>query len=921
MPDDQETVRHGDAADPARPEATTVGLPRGAHFGRYTILEEIGVGGMGTVYAAYDPVLDRKVALKVLNSEVTDPDASQRLLREAQAMARLNHPNVVSVHDAGTHDGQPFVAMEFVEGSNLGVWLGSEERPWQDIVESYVAAGDGLAAAHAAGLVHRDFKPSNVMVGDDGRVRVSDFGLARPPQGGDWETTVTMTAEAVETEIDEDRGAGLLDTPLTRDGTILGTPAFMAPEQVLRAQADQRSDQFSFCVSLYVSLFRQHPFGPFVSSDAWAVRAVQGEIEPPPAGSPVPARIQAAILRGLSGNPQDRFPGMDDLLTVLRFNPRHTRQRWMMGVLAAVALAVAAAGISHWVIQRRQLCSDGEARIAAVWNPARAQQLEQIWVQTAGEFGREAARALDPHMQVYASSWARIYREACEATHFRGERSEALLDRQMACLTSRMREADHLLTLIEAGDRELVSSAMDAVLGLHSPETCADTAAMVERLPRPTEPEARATLEELEADMALAEAERLAGQYEDCLTRLQELVPAAREIEYAPVLAEVLVLKGFVEADLGQAEDAEASLLEAVAAAERGRDDHAGAMAASNLMWVNGYLGGRFDEAFQWGEFADAKVARLGGHDLSAADIADARATVLLRAGRYAEAREVQERSLELQRRVSGPDSLDYAMALSSMGNVLSSIGEFEAAVDHYRESLVLKEHHVGPEHPTVATTLASLAQAYGELERPEEMLAVAERALAIQEHAFGDDHPQLAVPLNNLAYALEDVGRYEEARAAHERSMEIVSRSWGPQHPQLAYALLNLSSLEKKTGDYQAALDASRRAGEILIASFGPDHPIYAYAANNTGVYLMLTGHPSEAVPHLEKALAIRSSVETDPVLLEVTRFNLGRALWEAGQRRRGHGLVREAGDKLAEAGEHAADDLEAVQVWLAEH
>ncbi len=227
----------------------------------------------------------------------------------------------------------------------------------------------------------------------------------------------------------------------------------------------------------------------------------------------------------------------------------------------------------------------------------------------------------------------------------------------------------------------------------------------------------------------------------------------------------------------------------------------------------------------------------------------------------------------------------------------------------------------MGPEHPTVGFTATNLAQAYAGLGEYEKAADLSWRALAILEKVFGADDPQLAISLNNLAYSLEGLEQFDDAREIHERSMEIVSRSWGADHHQIAISLINLSSLEKQAGDFQAALDASRKAGEILTASYGTEHPLYAYAANNTGVFLIETGQAAEGVIHLEKALAIRVASETDPVLIAVTRFNLGRALWDAGRREQGRRSASEAERELLAIGEPGEEDLTAVREWLAAH
>jgi tetratricopeptide (TPR) repeat protein len=923
MNDDEKTRRNDDpgSADTFGDQQTVsmAALTEDMEFGRYRIVRRIGSGGMGTVYTAFDPTLDRTVALKVLHDKVEGADAEQRLLREAQAMARLSHPNVVTVHDAGMEDGRPFVAMEFVEGYDLRTWLKRERRGWSDIVDQFVAAGDGLAAAHAVGLVHRDFKPGNVLVGNDGRVRVTDFGLARAAETRDHDTG-QISPETITVRLAKAGSTSPLETPLTQDGMVLGTPAYMAPEQALEGLADHRSDQYAFCVSLYVALFAKHPLGDFSNLPEFVEKLEDYEIHRPVGDHQVPTRVVDAIMKGLNRSPEERFQDMDSLLDALRHDPAQQRKRWLV-IGAGLAAAATIVGIIGYATYRRQICGAGEDHVAAVWNADRRAALEQHFFGATEAIGREAAAAVAARLDDYTNRWAKIHREACVAARIRGEHSEALLDRQMACLRRRLRETDHLLTLFETGGRDLVTAALEAAVGLDAPEVCADSTALIERMPLPEDEATRTALEDLDDQLAATAAEKLAGDYQTALERVTELAPQARELGYPPTLAEAMILKGFLESALGNAEDAERSLREAFGAAEQGRDDRAGAVAASNLMWVTGYMQGRFEEADRWSDLAQAKIERLGGDEPVAADYADTRAAVLIQAGRHREAVEVQKEALELHQRINGPDSLDAAMAMSTMGHALSSIGEYREAVDYYERSLALKESLVGPDHPTLGFTATSLSQAYAALNEYEKGAELSRRALAILENAFGESDPQLAVALNNLAYSLEGLEQYDEARAMHERSIGIVSQTWGPQHPQIAISLLNLSSLEKQTGDYRAALDASQRAGEILTASVGTEHPLYAYAANNTGVFLMETDQAAQGIPHLEKALAIRIAADTDPVLIAVTRFNLGRVRWEAGQRELGRRSVSEAERELIDIGEMGEEDLEAVREWLAEH
>ncbi len=312
--------------------------------GHFAVLRKVGEGGMGVVYAAYDERLARRVALKLIHGD--DP---VRLLREAQALARVSHPNVVQIYEVGTYAGQVFVAMEYVEGPTLAQWL-TAPRDVAEILEVFVQAGCGLEAAHARGLVHRDFKPGNVIVGDDGRARVLDFGLARADEQGDEPVPEDMSGEHRAT-------SSLLDAPLTRTGALVGTPAYMSPEQFLGAPVDARSDQFSFCVALYEALYGRRPF-EHPTAATLTGGAVQGRVEPPPQRAELAPTIPAAIVRGLAAEPAQRWPTMRELLEVLAQGGGQVAARGAARAGRSMALLVAGAGLVLFVA------------VTVLWTPA-----------------------------------------------------------------------------------------------------------------------------------------------------------------------------------------------------------------------------------------------------------------------------------------------------------------------------------------------------------------------------------------------------------------------------------------------------------------------------------------------------------------------------------------------------------------------
>jgi hypothetical protein len=292
-------------------------LEPGTRVGRYQLLERVGVGAMGVVYAAWDPQLERKVALKLLRLDRSPAVAAQaqcRLLAEARSLAQVGCREVVSVYEVGTFEGQPFVAMELVEGGTLQRWLLLRRRPWQEVLEVFLDAGRGLAAAHAHEIVHRDFKPSNVLVGADGRAKVTDFGLA-----------MRRTADAAVGPV--------------------GTPLYMAPELFDGASADARSDQYSFCVALHEALYGVRPYSGQSVSEL-STNARRGTLAKPP-GRRVPGHVRRALRRGLSPRPEDRFSSMTELLHHLAPRPRRL-PAWM---LAGGLLLAAAASALAWTVE------------------------------------------------------------------------------------------------------------------------------------------------------------------------------------------------------------------------------------------------------------------------------------------------------------------------------------------------------------------------------------------------------------------------------------------------------------------------------------------------------------------------------------------------------------------------------------------
>lgn len=430
-----------------------------ARFGRYRLLEGLGAGAMGTVYAAYDEQLDRKVALKVIRPRNAELSLRERTLREARALARLSHPNVVHVYEVGEVEGELFVAMEFLAGPTLRAWMDAKPRPWSETLAVLCAAGEGLAAAHAEGIVHRDFKPHNAMFSADGRVRVLDFGLAR------------IHAQApAGAQVGQEPGGDLV---LTQTGALVGTPAYMAPEQFAAGEVGPYTDQFAFCVVLFEALYGLRPFpGRTVGQLRAAVEA--GSLVERPRGSEVPRWVHAVIERGLAGDPDARWPSMEALVAALRRDPgARRRRRWLSSVaLAGLALSAGVLLARSSEAPPRQ-CPDPRATMATLWSEERAQGLREHLERGHGARAEAIMEKVAPRLDDYARGWIEQRDEACRS-HAQGLQSKLVYERRTQCLDQRMFGLASFLLELEQTNEETLAATLVLLDELPSLAACAD---------------------------------------------------------------------------------------------------------------------------------------------------------------------------------------------------------------------------------------------------------------------------------------------------------------------------------------------------------------------------------------------------------------------------------------------------------------
>jgi tetratricopeptide (TPR) repeat protein len=975
-------------SEPLAPPASGEGLAQGTQVGRYLVLERLGAGGMGVVYLAYDPELDRRVALKLLRESVPGLDAEEgraHLLHEAQAMARVAHPHVVAVYDVGTFGGQVFLAMEYVEAWTLRQWLRATPRAWRQVRDAFVEAGRGLAAAHAAGLVHGDFKPENVLVGRDGRVRVTDFGLAR--------SSAPSSAHAP-------RGVG-------------GTPAYMAPEQVSGAgRVDARSDQFSFCAALHEGLYGERPFaGSTVEALAAEVRA--GRVRAVPRGSDVPPWLHRVVRQGLRVEPGERHASMEALLAALLADPAVRRRRQVAWGAGLAALVVAVGGTHGLHAQRTRVCAgEAEAALVGIWDGARKQQVEAAFLGTGRPFATDAwarvRRALDAH----TSAWTTTHGATCQATRVRGEQSEAVMAKRMRCLDRRLAEVAALTQVLAQADADVVGRAMRAVEALPSPGDCADLAV----LSAPEEPGDAATRERedtLRAALARARALGASGRYAEGIEALQPFVgtahpethsasgandrpatsvhaspapaeqhpvtsdaasganalPAPPELRTQPAGsaggADALLALAELREQTGDYKGAEAAVFDALNAAEAGHHDAVAARAWTLAVRLSGERLEQYALTHRWHERAQTAIARLGGDDVLLAKLHTHLGRILAAQGRHADADARYRQAVDLLERTVGPESLAVSDALLAWGASRVLREHDEEAHTLVKRALALREKALGPEHPEVAQALLSLAEvrwyqaelgdaehlaadAVAKLERtlgpdhpevgfalntlaaswlalrrpPDEIIPVLERALRLVESGSGPEASRASVIANNLASALNNAGRLPESVQHATRAIAGLERQLGPEHPTLVPMLHELGDALCQLDRCEEALPHLERAAAIQSAL--PEDLLGQWAPSLMvlGKTYLELGRPHEAVAPLSRLVAGREGLQLSPTFQALARLHLAMALWQSGaDRARARQLATEALPLVDDASPSGPGLRKELEAWLARH
>jgi tetratricopeptide (TPR) repeat protein/tRNA A-37 threonylcarbamoyl transferase component Bud32 len=933
--------------EPGDGEAADV--PLQGRVGRYVLLEQVGRGGMGAVYRAYDPKLRREIALKMVRgrSRFGGGEAEARLMREAQALARLNHPNVVAIYDAEASAEGVRIAMEFVEGHTMRTWLDTRRRTWAEVLEVGLAVGRGLAAAHAAGVIHRDVKPENVLVGQDPadptklRVRLTDFGLASEDE------------DATAADVD----AGLM--PLTRAGTILGTPPYVAPEQHKGDPSDTRSDQYGLCVTLWEALHGARPFG----GDGWAeLEAAKCKGPPSRPTTFVPKWLHALIARGLAVAPPERWPTTAALVEAMASGRSRARRRSaLLGLGGLTTMAMGTIAWNHWDRSVRvERCEQQGPEGALEWNDGARTKLQEAFLGTnVGYAGATLARAL-PELDAYARGWAAARSEACVRAEVERAWSPEIFARSQWCLDERRQQFHSLLAELGTADRRAVGEAVDAVAALERVDPCLDPA-LLARLPAPPA-EREEDIRAVRAQLWRAAALEATGAYDEGLAVARDALLTAQSLAWPPLTASARLRVGRLLGEAGRYAEAESTLEESFFEAAMIGANQVAFEAALTLTLTVGNKAARYHEGERW-----AKLARLVGVSLAdPAGLLEAHRLAhlgLVRSaqGAYPEAAALQEKALRIFEAALGPDHPTVAKNLDNLAQARLGDGDHDGANRLFERSLRLGEEALGPEHPRVATRLSNLAAARLRIGEWTDAVALLERAFRIRETALGEDHPAVGVTLTNLGGVHYEAGDYAAAAECLERALQLIEKALGPMHPSLALTLTNLSNvryaeerfdeaaalLERALAIHEQAEDSRHpeivttlqglgtvhrarqdyteaaarfeqalRVGESLL---GRTHPSLAEPLSGLARVALARDQPDEAVEYAERALTLVEDKSVPASDLAAVRFVLACALVEAGgSSERAVHLAEAARDAFREAGDSRAAALAVVEAWL---
>ena len=922
----------GSLAGAFTPRAAELELPEGAVVGGHFVIEAaLGKGGMGAVYRAHDRRLDRRVAIKL---GLRGADLA-RARREAVALARLAHPNVVTIHEIGEHDGVPFVAMELCEGGTVRAWSRAAPRSWREVLAVYVQAARGLAAAHAAGLVHRDVKPDNILLGGDGRARIADFGLARGAAGLSGGTGHVAPALVTGPTVDARPTASSLidaeaptlgppsstdpDTPLTAAGAIVGTPRYMAPEQTDGRPLDARTDEYAFCVALREAI-----------------------------GATAPRRVLAVLARGAAPEPGDRFPSMDGLVDALERAAR--RPRWW--IAPVVAVAAGALATTWWLARDVSVppgCEPAAARLRGVWDPAVRAELTARGTALA-----PFVEAIDARV----AGWTAQRTATCREVRRGGEAAAAGFAR-LGCLDQRIAELGALVGFVRrATDTDRIP---ELTRSLPSADVCRDRRDLVWRAPQPDTAALRAQVNDHRGTLRVAQGLGNVGRFDEALALVAEVPRSA----YAPLDAEASFVRAGILGERGDVAASKQAYRAAIttAAAAHHVEIQVAAMLdlALTLAQEKEELDPRSrDEITSLLELAEATLRGAGGDLELQAHLLGNRAAVRAALGDLdggvADARE----AVRLRREHDGPRARSTINATINLGGTLIEAGHPGEARDVLAVALADAAVSFDDDHVVLRQLYDLLSTAHLRLGELPEARALRERSLAMTERILGPDSPELddervdlsvllasegrfadGIPLleqtlaslrargdessttvamlrANLGMSYAITGDLDRALASGERAVAIFTSALGDDHPALIGALVSVAMIHHERGDRARAIDAGRRALAVARTALAPTSPRLANPLATLALVLA-EDSPAEARRLAERALALAAPPDGSAAVRGEAQLALAMALARLDQRPRAIALAEESVRTLTAAGPTAAPSRRRAEAWLA--
>jgi tetratricopeptide (TPR) repeat protein/predicted Ser/Thr protein kinase len=827
------------------------GPPGVFQIDRFVVLERIGHGGMGVVFEAYDPKLERKIALKVLRPTTGEdgPIARQRMLREARALAKLSHPNVVPVFDVGEHDEHVFIAMELVRGPTLHEHARAPGRTVRQIVDVYVQAARGLAAAHELGLVHRDFKPTNALVGEEGRVRVLDFGLvqleAATTSAGD--DPAPRSPPAATTSAGDDPAPRSPPASLTQTGMRVGTPAYMAPEQRHGTPSTPASDQYSWCVSLLEALTGSPPPGP--------ARA-RGTLE---ALAACPRSLRPLLERGLAEDPAQRWPSMQVLVDRLEATGRRGRR----GLLALGSLGTGMLVVAAVLAPRGSPCEAPED----AWAPAGREAAEHALLAVSPELARSTTAALDRYAQEESAARA----EVCVAHHERHTSSAPLFDRAMLCLERRRSALESLVDHVPDLETRALPRVLEAVESLPPIEPCRDHERLLSERPPPEDPEAAARVAAIQRDLDQALTLDRLGDIDGSLQLARDADQRAVEVGYRPIQARTALFIGVSRRTRGALDEASTRVQDALWLAEAGADDELVALASAELVSTFALLG-LADDVRTQARRTQAAIERVGRRTRADLVLSDGQGILAQLEGRLQDAREHYAQALAHAEQLPGLPPSTVGTELDKLASIHVALGERERADALLERAMALKEASLGRLHPSVLATRFHIASAAVEHGRLDEAVRDLEAVLEDAERSMGEGSTLVGVIHGNLAVAHTKAGREAEAIEHGERCVTVLRGSLGDDSPQLLAPMMNLAETHALHGRPDRARALLEQALTLGRATIGE-------GADLGGVLLSLaelqleTGDPATALALAREAVGMLERAIEQPGNEEVAR------------------------------------------------